>query len=163
MKKPALYVGRFQPFHLGHTDALKQIFEKEDRVLIVIGSAEDDYVPENPFSAGERYQMIEAALIGQKTRFDIIPLRNIHHYSLWVKHLESLLPPFGNIYTGSPIVRTLFSASGYKVFPLKMNLKISATDIRKRAREGKPWKNLIPKSVLNLIEKWDGEKRMKEI
>lgn len=168
----ALFVGRFQPFHLGHLDALKQIFQKEERVIIVIGSAEDDYVPENPFSAGERYQMIEAALLGEEIAgekithecFTIIPVRNIRHYSLWVSHLESLLPPFERVYTGSPVVRNLFKTTKrYKVFPLNMNLKISGAMIRKLMREGKEWEKFVPKKAVNLIKKFKGVERVREM
>ena len=107
----ALYVGRFQPFHLGHLDAIKSILKEVDRVLIMIGSAEYNYLPENPFTAGERFEMIEAALteagISQK-KFVIIPVRNIENYDLWVRHLAIYLPKFDVVYTGSTIVKKLF-------------------------------------------------------
>lgn len=169
---PALFLGRFQPFHLGHLDALQQIFEKEPYVIIGIGSTEDDYVPGNPFTAGERYQMIEAAILGQKldgktiTRehFVILTVRNIHHYSLWVKHVESLLPPFGKVYTGSSIVKRLFLEEGnHKIIPIRFNKKISATDIRRRMFIGKKWENLVPAKVASLIKKWDGVGRIKSL
>lgn len=169
---PPLFIGRFQPFHLGHLDALSQIFEEEDYCIIGIGSTEDDYVPANPFTAGERYQMIEAAILGQKlggkiiTRenFAILPVRNIHHYSLWVKHLESLLPPFGTVYTGSPLTSRLFKEEGrHEIVSLKFKRHISATKIRSSIVSGKPWEKLVPDSVVKLIKKWDAVSRLKEI
>lgn len=175
MKKnqlPVLFIGRFQPLHLGHIDALKQVFEKEDFVIIGIGSAEDDYVPENPFTAGERYQMIEAALFdlvvdGKKItreRFTIVPLRNIHHYSLWVRHIETLLPPFGKIYTGSPIVDGLFKTDGgHTVVPIEKHRDVSATKIRKLMRENKIWEKFLPPPIVKLMKKFDGEKRLKTL
>lgn len=170
--KPALFIGRFQPFHLGHLDALRQIFEKENYIIIGIGSAEDDYTPQNPFTAGERYRMIEETLLKTKLKgrkitrgqFTIVPVRNIHHYSLWVKHLESLLPPFGKVYTASPIVQRLFrEEKKYSVVSVQQKKKISATDIRQRMLKGKPWDHLVPKSVAVLITKSDGVKRLREI
>lgn len=170
MKKntpPPLFIGRFQPFHLGHLDALQQVFARENYVIICIGSAEDDYVPENPFTASERYQMISAALEShgiERDRYAIIPVRNIKHYSLWTRHVENLLPPFGSVYTGSEIVKRLFDVEKkHKLIPIKMNKNISATGIRKRIREGRAWKKSVPAEVVKLINKWDGEGRLKEI
>lgn len=162
----ALFVGRFQPFHNGHLDALLQIFKKEDRVIIVIGSAEDDFVPENPFTTRERYEMIDAALREVKIpreRYAIVPVRNIHHYSLWVRHLEALTPPFTRVYTGSRIVQTLFEKEGYVVRNQKINLPISGTKVRKTLLEKKDWKSLVPKSVAKLLIQWKAEKRLREV
>lgn len=163
---PGLFVGRFQPFHLGHLDAVKQAFEKEKYLLIVIGSAEDDFTLTEPFTAGERYQMIEASLLSLMTRnhFAIVPIRNIHHYGLWVSHVESLLPPFGTVYTGSPLVRRLFLESQkYKVATIKKRLPITATDIRKRMIEGKKWGHLVPKPCIELLKQWRAILRLQEI
>ena len=66
--KQALFVGRFQPFHNGHLDAIQYILSTEDRVVLVIGSAEENNVPANPFTAGERFQMIEADIQGRLGR-----------------------------------------------------------------------------------------------
>ncbi|MBI5413293.1 nicotinamide-nucleotide adenylyltransferase [Candidatus Peregrinibacteria bacterium] len=171
-KIPALFIGRFQPFHLGHLDALNQVFAQEDYVIIGIGSTEDDYVPGNPFTAGERYQMIEAAIIGRKlggkiiTResFDILPARNIHHYSLWVKHIESLFPPFGRVYTGSPIVSRLFEENGgHKVVPITKSRHISATEIRQKMQRGEKWESFVPPFVVELIKKWNAAQRIRDI
>lgn len=166
---PALFIGRFQPFHFGHLDALKQVFAKEKYVIICIGSAEDDYVPDNPFTSSERYQIIEAVLQTNKIphdRFTIIPVRNIKHYSLWTRHVENLLPPFGNVYSGSPIVRRLFNADGiHKIVPVKINKPISATRIRQLMISGAEgeWEKFVPEEAVKLIKKWDGVGRLKEI
>lgn len=161
-----LFVGRFQPFHLGHLDALRQILKKEEQVIIVIGSAEDDFVPENPFTASERFMMIDAALREDgvsREKYVIIPLRDIKNYSLWVKHLESLTPPFSKVYTGSSVVRILFRKAGYEVRTQKINLEISATRVRKALLEKKGWKSMVPKSVAKLLVQWKAEKRLEEI
>lgn len=161
----ALFVGRFQPFHLGHLDAIRQILKKEERVIIVIGSAEDDFVPENPFTARERFMMTEAALQEDnisREKYAIIPVRDIKNYSLWVKHLESLTPPFERVYTGSNIVRALFKNAGYEVRTQKINFNISATKVRKALLEKKGWKAMIPRSVAKLLVQWKAEKRLEE-
>ena len=57
-----LYVGRFQPFHLGHLDAIKYALKQADELVIVIGSAQYSHNANNPFTAGERLIMVRQAL-----------------------------------------------------------------------------------------------------
>ncbi len=57
-----LYVGRFQPFHLGHLGAVKAVLKEVDELVIVIGSAQYSHNLNNPFTAGERLVMIRRAL-----------------------------------------------------------------------------------------------------
>ncbi|TMI56005.1 nicotinamide-nucleotide adenylyltransferase, partial [Candidatus Bathyarchaeota archaeon] len=38
-----LYVGRFQPFHLGHLEAVRHILSKVDELVVVVGSAHDSH------------------------------------------------------------------------------------------------------------------------
>ncbi len=45
-----LYIGRFQPYHLGHQAVLEKIAEEVDEIVIVIGSAQESHTAENPFT-----------------------------------------------------------------------------------------------------------------
>ena len=60
--KRGLIVGRFQPYHIGHHNAIKKILAKVDELIIVIGSAKQSHEQSNPFTAGERIEMISEAL-----------------------------------------------------------------------------------------------------
>jgi nicotinamide-nucleotide adenylyltransferase len=107
--------------------------------------------------------------IGGKTitheNFTILPARNVHHYSLWVKHIESIFPPFGAVYTGSSVVARLFKDDGkHKIVPIKkLHSKVSATEIRRRIISDENWEELVPEEVAKLIKKWDAVGRLKEI
>lgn len=153
----ALYIGRFQPFHIGHLDAVRQILAKEKKLVIGIGSAQDKISKKNPFTTREREDMIKMVMNNNKIK--IIPIPDIGDDSKWVKHVESLSPRFDVVYTGSPKVKKLFRKAGYKVVLLKFNLKISATQIRQKIREGKNWESLVPKKVADLLKKWDAQVR----
>ncbi|MCK5309571.1 MAG: adenylyltransferase/cytidyltransferase family protein, partial [Thermoplasmata archaeon] len=50
-----LIIGRFQPFHKGHFEVLKEIAGQVDKLIIGIGSADESYTFEDPFTAGERH------------------------------------------------------------------------------------------------------------
>ncbi|MEM3079801.1 MAG: adenylyltransferase/cytidyltransferase family protein, partial [Thermoproteota archaeon] len=54
MSSRGLFIGRFQPFHLGHLKAVEYIINRVDEVIIGIGSAQYSHTLENPFTAGER-------------------------------------------------------------------------------------------------------------
>ncbi|MBI2453091.1 nicotinamide-nucleotide adenylyltransferase [Candidatus Peregrinibacteria bacterium] len=165
--KIGLFIGRFQPFHLGHLDGLNQVLKECEKVIIGIGSAEDSFLPENPFTTRERFQMIEKTLKEKKipeNRYNIIPIRNIQNYALWTRHVELLTPPFDTVYSGSFIVRKLFNEYGKcEVKKITMQKNINATSIRKKMLSDENWQKFVPKVVADFILKIDGINRMKNI
>ncbi|MFA6528268.1 MAG: nicotinamide-nucleotide adenylyltransferase [Candidatus Gracilibacteria bacterium] len=164
-----LFIGRFQPFHLGHLDALKQALAENDRVIIGVGSAEENYTEDNPFTAGERFEMIESALSQEKIareKYIIIPIRNIQNFSLWASHVKLLCPTFETLYTGSHMVKELFArhAPDIKIRDLKFNKKICATEIRTQILKGnKSWEKLVPKAITEYLKKHKAQARLKDI
>jgi len=168
MGDPALFIGRFQPFHNGHLHALKEVLAKEETVFIVVGSAQASYTPSNPFTAAERITMVQHVLNEMGipcTRYLIIPVPDVHNYTLWVNHVRQYVPRFGIVYTGSKTGATLFSAQKIPVATLPLYKKeiYSGTEVRRRILEGKKWKPLVPNVVAELIEEFDGEKRLKSL
>jgi len=166
--KQALFVGRFQPFHLGHLSVIKKALEVEDRLIIVIGSAEENHESANPFTAGERFQMIEATLNAEgisHDRYTIIPIRNVENFMLWTTHVDQYIPPVYKIYTGSDIVKALYKEHGkYEVKDIELVSGVSGTRIREKMLKGDDeWKQLVHKTVAGLIEKWDGVKRIRMV
>ncbi len=85
-------------------------------LLIGIGTREESYTAENPFTAGERFEMIDRALReAHVTGVEIVPVADIRRHALWVRYLEGLLPPFREVYTNNPLTRLLFEKAGYPV------------------------------------------------
>jgi nicotinamide-nucleotide adenylyltransferase len=171
----ALFIGRFQPFHLGHLAVIKKAIKENDRLFIGIGSSEANFLPANPFTCSERFRMLEAALDEAKIprdKYEIVTVRNIDNFALWVQHLALYIPPFDKVYTGSDTVKYLFEAHNrtsknpYEIIDigyLKKTLEISGTQIRKLMLKKGAWQKLTPKSVASLIEKWDGVSRLKAV
>lgn len=168
----SLYIGRFQPFHLGHLDAIRQALQKTDMLFIGIGSSQENFLPKNPFTAGERIQMIKTALDEGKIQPDkylIIPIPNINNYELWPHHVEQYLPPFQTIFTCSDIVENLFKNANktrttpWKIHRLKINKKISSTQIRTAILKNKKWEHLVPKSTAKLLKIWEAPARIRSI
>lgn len=61
-----VFIGRFQPFHNGHYELLKEALSKANTVLIVIGSYKKAPDIDNPFSAAQREEIIRAALTSEE-------------------------------------------------------------------------------------------------
>ena len=55
-------MGRFQPFHLGHMALVTQAMAECDDVIIAVTSTQYNYLEKDPFTAGERIEMIRNAL-----------------------------------------------------------------------------------------------------
>jgi bifunctional NMN adenylyltransferase/nudix hydrolase len=56
-----VFIGRFQPFHLGHKAVIDEALKRADKVIMLIGSANLPRSLRNPFSVAERAQMIKGA------------------------------------------------------------------------------------------------------
>lgn len=132
----ALFIGRFQPFHAGHLDALKQIktdlsaSSRQAKIIIGIGSSQYSGTEKNPYSFTERKKMIEKAL-GKNSRYKIIAVPDIHDPPNWVEHVKKIVGKFDVVYTGNDFTRQLFEKKGYKVKIVKKNIKINGTEIRR--------------------------------
>lgn len=58
MNKIGLYVGRFQPIHEGHCHIIKKALSSCDKLIVVIGSAQESRTERNPFTYAERERFI---------------------------------------------------------------------------------------------------------
>ena len=168
MVKRGLFVGRFQPFHKGHLEAIKDVLKEVDEVGVVIGSAQYSHRKDNPFTAGERVTMIRKALEEAEipaARWWIVPVPDVHVHMVWVAEVVGYVPKFDVVYSNDPLTKRLFLEAGFKVkpFPLHKREVYSATEIRERILNGKDWKTLVPKSVVNIIEEIGGVQRLQDL
>ena len=160
----ALIVGRFQPFHKGHLEVIKKVASECNRMIIGIGSAQYSHTRDNPFTAGERYEMIFNALKDEGIEnFVIVPVEDLNIYSLWVAKVESICPPFSVVYSNNPATRRLFIEAGYEIreSPMYNRHEFSGTEVRRRMVSDGDWKSLVPKRVAEVLESIDGTGRVK--
>lgn len=168
MLKRGLYVGRFQPFHLGHLGAIRDILKEVDELVIVIGSAQYSHNLNNPFTAGERLIMIRRALEEAKidcSRVWIVSVPNVHLHMMWVSAVEGYTPKFDVVYSNESLTKRLFMESGYKVKPIRFHERklYSSTEIRERMVKDESWEKLVPKSVAAFIRERDGVNRLRDL
>ncbi|MBN2335934.1 nicotinamide-nucleotide adenylyltransferase [Candidatus Bathyarchaeota archaeon] len=164
----ALFVGRFQPFHYGHLHAIKTILEGCDELVLVVGSAQMSHEHDNPFTAGERIEMIRAALDAAEVpteRYMIIPIPDAPAHRVWVSAVESQTPRFDLVYSNQPLTRRLLIEAGYEVKYIRMfeRGKFEASEIRRRILESEDWSDLVPPEVYQIVEDIDGENRIRDL
>jgi len=168
MTTRGLMAGRFQPFHNGHLALAKQILEECDELVIVIGSAQFNFIDKDPFTAGERALMIHEAL--KEARLDlakcyVIPVANDENNARWIAYLRSMVPAFDVLYSGNDFVKHLALSQdprlAVKSPKFAKKEEYNGTNIRRLMLAGGQWKRLVPPAVARVIEQVNGIERMR--
>lgn len=159
------FVGRFQPFHHGHVRVIEHIGDEVDRVVIGIGSAEQSHTVENPFTAGERAEMIYRAVANTDIRAYATPVPDIESNAKWVSHVVEFCPPFDLVYTNNPLVERLFEEGDHQVraLPVFDREAYRGTEIRRRIIAGEEWGDLVPDPVEEAIGEFNGVARLRRV
>ncbi len=163
-----LMMGRFQPFHLGHLDLAKQILSECNEVVIAITSSQFNYLKKDPFTAGERIEMIHNSINESEldlSRCFIVGIENQFNVATWASYLQATLPHFDKVYSGNEYVKMLLADSGIDVVVPKFldRPQYNSTRIREMIINDEDWQDLVPKAVVELISKIDGQNRLKMI
>jgi len=137
----SVFIGRFQPFHNEHLNVLNAALDLAERVLIIIGSSNVASTVKNPFSYGERVQMISRCLKPEdSSRVLFIPARDYYYNdNLWVAEVQQKTATYlrpndqvalmGAYKDGSSYYLNLFPQWDFVPVPQKSFL--NATDIRR--------------------------------
>ena len=162
----SLFIGRFQPFHNGHLEIIKNISKKYDKIIIGIGSSQYKNTIDNPFSFSERKEMINRTL--KKYNIDnykIILIPDIHNPPKWVNHILSIYSDFDVVIANNSFTKKLFIEKKIPVenTPHYDRRNFKGEVIRKRIINNKKWDHLVPKTVYDFIIEIDGIKRLQNI
>ncbi len=147
-----ILVGRFQPFHAGHLAVVREVrtARPSEELILGVGSAQESYTWKNPFTAGERLEMIHLALdeagLGGVWA---VPLPDIQRHAMWVRYVESMVPRFERVYTNNPLTRLLFEQSEYAVDAPKLvdREQLQGEVVRQRLADDREWRGLVPSEV----------------
>jgi nicotinamide-nucleotide adenylyltransferase len=161
-----ILVGRYQPFHAGHLEVVRHLRAQhpDDEVVIGIGSAQESFTPENPFTAGERFEMIERTLRDAGVdRCPIVPIPDIQRHGEWVAYVATLLPPFERVYTNNPLTRLLFERDGYQVVnpPIYDRERNEGVKIRHQLATGGDWRSAVPPAVARYLDEIEAPARLR--
>ncbi|MDN5865804.1 MAG: nicotinamide-nucleotide adenylyltransferase [Candidatus Nitrosocosmicus sp.] len=165
----AAMIGRFQPFHLGHLELVRQILDENNEIIILIGSSQANYTPKNPFTAGERVWMIRNSLIESRIDMSKVFLVNAtddDNNAKWFSNIRSVSPPFKVLYTGNNFVKTLLKRESVTIKEPKLfeeNL-FKGSVIRKLILEDNAkWQELVSEAVRKIFREIDAVERIRNI
>lgn len=165
MYSRALLPGRFQPFHKGHLHAVKYALSKARELVIAVTAAQYCYTPDNPFTAGERVEMIRLALGDLYSKCYVVPVDNVANNALWMRHLSLRVPRFEAVFTNNELVRILAEREGYAVEPIPLleRDRYRARVVRRLMREGGDWRSLVPPAVAEFLDEIGAAERVRAL
>ncbi len=145
--KVGLFIGRFQPLHKGHLAVIQKALKKVDRLLVVIGSAQQKLDARNCFTLAERKKMLHACC----PSVQIITLCDYKDNTQWVHELLKKTGHVDVLFCSNALVRELLSKCGMQMFPSTSRYSVHGTIIRKCMVAGKKWEHYVPTNVAALI------------
>ena len=161
-----LLIGRFQPFHLGHLDALRFALSKVDKLWIGLGSSNKPLQKNNPFSAEERKEMILSSIDeSMKQRIQIYFIPDLENHVKWIELIDALVPKFDTVFTNDELTRHLYSKRDVEVLPIPFVKRdiLSGTNIRNMIISDQKWEDLVPEGTKNFLYKTSGNQRLKNL
>ena len=159
-------IGRFQPFHLGHLEAVNFALSKVDQLYIGIGSSNKSNELRNPFTADERNQMIKSSLdeiIMQRVSLYNIP--DVDDHSKWTESIDKIIPKYDIVFSNDDFTHRLYEENTKKIISvaLKSREDLSGTNIRRLIQYDGNWKDLVPNGTKNILLKIDAKNRLKDL
>ena len=158
-----LLIGRFQPFHLGHLEAIHFALSKVDILLIGIGSSNKPPEKKNPFTAEERKDMILSSIDDSiRERIQIFPIPDMDNHKKWIENIDSIVPEFDVVFTNDELTQKLYSECGKKTIEVIFKDRdiLSGTNVREKIVMDQDWKNLVPAGTKTVLEKIGAKNRL---
>ncbi len=158
MKHTCLFIGRFQPFHIGHLMVVQGMTKVCGRIVIGIGSADKKGTKDNPFSVTERKEMIQRAL----QEVNIIPLFDVEFIELpdiaddvqWTKMVLEKAGQVEKVWTGNAQTKACFEGK-VEIQWIKEVPGFNSTNIREMIKKGEYWEEKVPDEVASYIKQRD--------
>jgi nicotinamide-nucleotide adenylyltransferase len=154
---------------LGHIAAIKFAFTNVDELIIVIGSSQASYDPQNPFTGGERLSMIKDSL-NADTMIDckktlIVPVPDTNVHSTWTHTVDMLVPKYDDVFTNNALTGYLFIQINITLTEPKLQNRddLSGTEIRRRMLKKIKWTHLVTEQTQIVIQKINGVERVKKL
>lgn len=150
-----LLIGRFQPFHLGHLDAIKFALSKADMVWLGIGSSDKSHEKENPFTAQEREKMILSSINpDMENKLQIYHIPDLENHKKWIENLDKIVPQYQMVFSNDEMTRHLYSHRNIEVIPIPFTKRdeLSGTTVRKRILADQDWEHLVPEGTKKILQ-----------
>ena len=161
-----LLIGRFQPFHLGHLDALRFALTKIENLWLGLGSSNKPLEKNNPFSAEERKKMILSSIDdSMKEKISIYFIPDLDNHVKWIEMIDDIVPQFQVVFSNDPLTDHLYSKRSVQVIPIPFLNRddLSATNIRNLIVSDQKWEHLVPQGTKNFLIQNSAKDRLKNL
>ncbi len=159
-------IGRFQPFHLGHLEAIKFALSNVEYLHVGIGSSNKSHEERNPFTADERKEMILSSIddeIKKKISLHYIP--DVDDHSQWTNLVDEIIPEYDVVFSNDDFTHELYGKRGKSIISvdLKSRSNLSGTNIRNLILTDQNWKEFVPSGTRDVLSQIDGKKRLQDL
>jgi len=161
-----LLIGRFQPFHLGHLEALQFALSKVDKLWVGLGSSNKPVEKNNPFSAEERKKMILSSIDdSMKNKISIYFIPDLDNHVKWIEKIDTIVPKFDIVFSNDPLTDHLYSKRTIDVIsiPFLNRDVLSGTNIRNLIISDQKWENFVPEGTKNFLINSSVKERLKNL
>lgn len=101
------FIGRFQPFHMGHKAVVDTALTRAKKVAIILGSDQQPRTARNPFTTKERIEMISAVYpeaVEQQRLFFCPQVDHTYNMDRWIGGVQSSVMAVANTpFTPDPV------------------------------------------------------------
>jgi len=154
--KKGLFIGRFQPLHIGHMHTITEALRMCDTLVIGIGSSQEHGTDRNPFDLETRINMINAAIADARmhaARIRIMAIPDLTDDKAWFRYVMKHSPGIEIVFSDNPWVTGIFVKEGIPTQMFDFGREhITATNVRRLIREGRDWPRLVPPTTVQIIE-----------
>jgi len=161
-----LLIGRFQPFHLGHLEALQFALSKVEKLWVGLGSSNKPPQKNNPFSAEERKEMILSSVDDSiKNKIEIYFIPDFENHQKWAENIDNIVPKFDMVFTNDEMTKHLYSKRDIMVIPIPFlkRDKLSGTNIRDLIISDQPWEEFVPEGTKKFLNKTNAKQLLKNL
>lgn len=152
-----LIIGRFQPFHYGHSYLFRQAFTLCDNLIVSIGSSNRRNA-QNPFTYTQRKRMLELFFQKEKVTHRILklfPTKDTPDDSVWLQNILQHAGKFDVVVGDNEWVNNIFENAGYNVIRIgyyKRDL-YEGKKIRNLLATHASWGKYSPPYIADMIPK----------
>ncbi|GAB6148376.1 nicotinamide-nucleotide adenylyltransferase [Stetteria hydrogenophila] len=167
----ALLYGRFQPFHRGHVAIALWAFREAgfDELVFLVGMASESYTRRNPFTAGERIEMIRLSMRDAGIPLDRVITATIPTLETSIGlagYVLSYVPRVDALITGNTILARIFRDHGLRVLtpPAFRRGEWNGGRVRRLLALGDPaWREAVTPSVAEYLESIGAPGRLRDL
>jgi len=146
----AVYLGRFQPLHIGHKKVIDRYKDEFDDFALIIGSADKSRTDDNPLTVEEREEVIRECF----TDIEIFHIEDHESDKQWSKELEEQFEASIVISQNELVKQLVADHTSMEVEKQELyDPEIySGTEVRRRIKSDEEWRYLVPKCAKEKIE-----------